>query len=145
MTKKAAKTQTQAQTQTTEGATEPAKKSNHVQRILEQRKKDAKIDPLLESQFGAGRLYAAISSRPGQSGRSDGYILEGKELEVNVSALWPHDHCVDVGSVLHQENSNREAETCARCMSTLSFVGDFYRKRWHGLYVVRRASIVMRA
>lgn len=27
------------------------------------------------------RLYAAISSRPGQCGRCDGYILEGKELE----------------------------------------------------------------
>ena len=44
---------------------------------------EAKIDPLLESQFAAGRLYASISSRPGQSGRADGYILEGKELEVN--------------------------------------------------------------
>ena len=43
---------------------------------------DAKIDPLLETQFAAGRLYACISSRPGQSGRADGYILEGKELEV---------------------------------------------------------------
>lgn len=43
---------------------------------------DAKIDPLLETQFAAGRLYAAISSRPGQSGRADGYILEGRELEV---------------------------------------------------------------
>jgi small subunit ribosomal protein S8e len=86
VTKKAAKTQ--AQTQPTEGADEPAKKSKHVQRILEERKKDAKIDPLLESQFGAGRLYAAISSRPGQSGRGDGYILEGKELEVRILALW---------------------------------------------------------
>ena len=44
---------------------------------------DAKIDSLLETQFAAGRLYAAISSRPGQSGRADGYILEGKELEVS--------------------------------------------------------------
>jgi ribosomal protein S8E len=43
---------------------------------------DAKVDPLLESQFAAGRLYATISSRPGQSGRADGYVLEGKELEV---------------------------------------------------------------
>jgi len=43
---------------------------------------DAKIDLLLESQFAAGRLYASIASRPGQSGRADGYILEGKELEV---------------------------------------------------------------
>jgi len=28
-----------------------------------------------------GRLYAKITSRPGQSGRADGYLLEGKELE----------------------------------------------------------------
>lgn len=26
-------------------------------------------------------ILASISSRPGQSGRADGYILEGKELE----------------------------------------------------------------
>ncbi|KAF9012451.1 ribosomal protein S8e/ribosomal biogenesis NSA2 [Cyathus striatus] len=60
---------------------EPKKLSNHVQRTLAERKKDAKVDPLLETQFAAGRLYAAISSRPGQSGRADGYVLEGKELE----------------------------------------------------------------
>jgi len=87
VTKKSARAQTQAQTQATEGAAEPAKKSNHLQRILEQRKKDGKIEPLLESQFSAGRLYAAISSRPGQSGRSDGYILEGKELEFYVRKI----------------------------------------------------------
>ncbi|KAG5353740.1 hypothetical protein C0989_002523 [Termitomyces sp. Mn162] len=67
--------------QATDALAEPKKLSNHVQRTLDERKKDAKIDPLLESQFAAGRLYAAISSRPGQSGRADGYILEGKELE----------------------------------------------------------------
>jgi hypothetical protein len=27
-----------------------------------------------------GRLYACLASRPGQSGRADGYILEGPEL-----------------------------------------------------------------
>ena len=27
-----------------------------------------------------GRVYARISSRPGQSGRADGYLLEGNEL-----------------------------------------------------------------
>ena len=47
---------------------------------------DAKVDPLLETQFAAGRLYACISSRPGQSGRADGYILEGKELEVSLAS-----------------------------------------------------------
>ena len=54
---------------------------------------DAKIDNLLEAQFGAGRLYATISSRPGQVGRADGYILEGKELEVGLK-LWPLVFCV---------------------------------------------------
>ncbi|KAF3482879.1 40S ribosomal protein S8 [Arthroderma uncinatum] len=39
-----------------------------------------KVDPALEKQFEAGRLYAVVSSRPGQSGRVDGYILEGEEL-----------------------------------------------------------------
>ena len=28
-----------------------------------------------------GRMYAKITSRPGQHGRADGYLLEGKELE----------------------------------------------------------------
>ena len=62
---------------------EEKKLSNHAQRKVDERKKDAKVDPLLESQFAAGRLYAVISSRPGQCGRADGYILEGKELEVS--------------------------------------------------------------
>ncbi|KAJ7901972.1 ribosomal protein S8e/ribosomal biogenesis NSA2 [Mycena olivaceomarginata] len=68
-------------------AAEPVKLSNHAQRSLDEKKKDAKIDPLLESQFAAGRLYASISSRPGQSGRADGYVLEGKELEFYLRKL----------------------------------------------------------
>jgi small subunit ribosomal protein S8e len=44
---------------------------------------ESKIDSAIEHQFSAGRLYAVISSRPGQSGRADGYILEGRELEVS--------------------------------------------------------------
>ncbi|KAG2339731.1 40S ribosomal protein S8 [Suillus weaverae] len=71
----------------TAATAEEEKKSNHLQRIIAERKQDAKIDPLLESQFSAGRLYACISSRPGQSGRGDGYILEGKELEFYVRKL----------------------------------------------------------
>ena len=39
------------------------------------------VEQALEDQFTAGRVMAAISSRPGQCGRADGYILEGKELE----------------------------------------------------------------
>jgi small subunit ribosomal protein S8e len=39
-----------------------------------------KLDPALIDQFKTGRVYAKISSRPGQSGRCDGYIVEGEEL-----------------------------------------------------------------
>jgi len=39
-----------------------------------------KVENALEKQFEAGRLYAVIASRPGQSGRVDGYVLEGDEL-----------------------------------------------------------------
>mmetsp|Transcript_32878 Transcript_32878/g.75705 ORF Transcript_32878/g.75705 Transcript_32878/m.75705 type:complete len:208 (-) Transcript_32878:112-735(-) len=38
-------------------------------------------DEHFREQFNQGRLLASISSRPGQSGRADGYLLEGKELE----------------------------------------------------------------
>lgn len=40
-----------------------------------------KVDPKIEEQLVTGRLLAVISSRPGQAGRADGYILEGSELE----------------------------------------------------------------
>ncbi|KAL6219884.1 hypothetical protein ACLB2K_007643 [Fragaria x ananassa] len=45
------------------------------------------LDPHIEEQFGGGRLLACISSRPGQCGRADGYILEGKKLEFYVKKL----------------------------------------------------------
>ncbi|XP_033640227.1 40S ribosomal protein S8-like [Asterias rubens] len=57
------------------------KRSKKAAKKYEERKKTAKISSLLEDQFGTGRLLACISSRPGQCGRADGYILEGKELE----------------------------------------------------------------
>lgn len=44
------------------------------------RQKEYKVDPAVEAQFPTGKLLAIISSRPGQSGRADGYILEGPEL-----------------------------------------------------------------
>jgi len=56
------------------------KKSKHVKRKLAKRAPASKIDTQLIDQFATGRLYARISSRPGQSGRCDGYILEGQEL-----------------------------------------------------------------
>lgn len=60
---------------------EAATQSNHVKRKLKQRNVGHKLDQLLDDQFAVGRLYACISSRPGQCGRADGYILEGRELE----------------------------------------------------------------
>jgi len=56
------------------------KKSRHVQFKQKARLARQKLDPALEEQFQSGRLLAAISSRPGQSGRCDGYVLEGDEL-----------------------------------------------------------------
>lgn len=60
---------------------ETVAKSNHVQRKMAKRQAERTLDPLLDEQFASGRFIACISSRPGQSGRCDGYILEGKELE----------------------------------------------------------------
>jgi len=60
---------------------EPVKKSKAVEKKQAERySAQGKVDPVLEKQFEAGRLYAVIASRPGQSGRADGYILEGEEL-----------------------------------------------------------------
>ena len=63
------------------------KKSNSVKRKLEGLQKDRVIDQKVADQFNSGRLYACISSRPGQSGRVDGYILEGAELEFYLKKL----------------------------------------------------------
>jgi len=58
-----------------------SKKSDHLKLKLSKRRTGHPVlDPNLADQFNSGRLYACISSRPGQSGRSDGYILEGEEL-----------------------------------------------------------------
>jgi len=65
----------------TKEATEEKKLSNSVKEKHEERvKKMGKVESALEKQFEAGRLYAVVASRPGQSGRCDGYILEGDEL-----------------------------------------------------------------
>ncbi|OIW27164.1 ribosomal protein S8e [Coniochaeta ligniaria NRRL 30616] len=61
--------------------TEEVKKSNSVEKKQAARfAAGGKVDAALEKQFEAGRLYAVVASRPGQSGRVDGYILEGEEL-----------------------------------------------------------------
>jgi len=56
-------------------------RSKRNQKKYTTRQQNAKIEAALEEQFTTGRLYACIASRPGQVGRCDGYVLEGKELE----------------------------------------------------------------
>jgi len=65
----------------TKETTEQPAKSQKVQDKLAERQKNRVIDPKVAEEFAQQRLLACISSRPGQSGRADGYILEGKELE----------------------------------------------------------------
>ncbi|CAG0885866.1 unnamed protein product [Cyprideis torosa] len=57
------------------------KRSKRAEKKYKERQKHAKVEPALEEQFMTGRVYACLSSRPGQCGRADGYVLEGKELE----------------------------------------------------------------
>ncbi|CAI6339561.1 unnamed protein product [Periconia digitata] len=67
---------------------EEKKKSNSIQKKQAERvKTSGKIENAVEKQFEAGRLYAVVASRPGQSGRLDGYILEGEELAFYSRAL----------------------------------------------------------
>nr|ABX44780.1 putative 40S ribosomal protein RPS8 [Flustra foliacea] len=63
------------------------KRSHKTQKKYDERKKTAFVDPAVEEQFVAGKLYACISSRPGKCGRSDGYILEGQELQFYVRKM----------------------------------------------------------
>ncbi|KAJ9594285.1 hypothetical protein L9F63_014290 [Diploptera punctata] len=57
------------------------KRSKKVEKKYKTRQRLAKVEPALEEQFQSSRVLACISSRPGQCGRADGYLLEGKELE----------------------------------------------------------------
>jgi len=60
---------------------EEVKKSKSVEKKQAARyQSEGKVESAIEKQFESGRLFAVISSRPGQSGRADGYILEGEEL-----------------------------------------------------------------
>jgi small subunit ribosomal protein S8e len=46
-----------------------------------------KLDSNLADLFQSGKLLARVASRPGQCGRCDGYVLEGKELEFYSKAM----------------------------------------------------------
>jgi small subunit ribosomal protein S8e len=45
------------------------------------------LESALAEQFEKGRLYAKISTSPGQCGSADGYILEGEELAFYVKKI----------------------------------------------------------
>jgi len=51
------------------------------------RQKNRHLENALESQLTTGRIYVCVTSRPGQTGRCDGYVLEGKELEFYLKKL----------------------------------------------------------
>merc|ERR1712126_322869 len=57
------------------------KRSKKAAKKYAERQRESRVEQALVDQFMTGRVLAAISSRPGQCGRSDGYVLEGKELE----------------------------------------------------------------
>jgi small subunit ribosomal protein S8e len=70
-----------------DAAADAKKRSKHVLAILKKRQANRVIDQHVADQFAAGRLLGCIVSRPGQSGRADGYILEGKELEFYIKKM----------------------------------------------------------
>lgn len=72
-----------------EGKTEVAEKkaSKRQLRNYARRARQYTIEKALAEQFLTGKLLACISSRPGQVGRADGYIIEGKELEFYMRKL----------------------------------------------------------
>ena len=67
--------------------TEAKKQSKAVVKEIASRQDARVLDPNVNSQFDTGRLLACISSRPGQCGRCDGFVLEGKELEFYVKRM----------------------------------------------------------
>merc|ERR1711988_9733 len=66
---------------------EEKKQSKSVEKKIASRQDMKILDPNLNSQFDTGRLLACIASRPGQCGRCDGFVLEGKELEFYVKRM----------------------------------------------------------
>ncbi|KAF8819550.1 ribosomal protein RPS8 [Cardiosporidium cionae] len=67
-------------TSTTPEPTVETKQSNRVLAKHKSRLSGTQLETKMAEQFNTGRLMACISSRPGQSGRCDGYLLEGDEM-----------------------------------------------------------------
>jgi len=60
---------------------DPKKFSKQQINQFRRRRAKQKLPENIAAQFKNGRLLASISSKPGQVGRADGYILEGDELD----------------------------------------------------------------
>jgi small subunit ribosomal protein S8e len=45
------------------------------------------LETAVAEQFEKGRLYAKVSTSPGQVGSADGYIIEGEELAFYVKKM----------------------------------------------------------
>merc|ERR1712146_790320 len=70
-----------------EGEDEETKKSSHVLRKLKGRQATRTLDPQLDDQFSTGRLYACISSRPGQSGAATATSSRARSSNSTPSSL----------------------------------------------------------
>ena len=69
------------------------KRSKNVQSKLDARNKGHEVKKNVKSQFQSGRLFALITSRPGQCGRAGwNFILEGKELDFYVKKMQKKKH-----------------------------------------------------
>merc|ERR1711981_1210489 len=62
-----------------DAVTESVKRSSHVTRKLAARDAAHTLAREMDHQFVKGRLLAKVTSRPGQSGRCDGFLIEGLE------------------------------------------------------------------
>jgi small subunit ribosomal protein S8e len=55
--------------------------------VRKQREKMVEVPENLLNYFKSGKLLACVSSKPGQVGRADGYLLEGEELDFYQKAI----------------------------------------------------------
>lgn len=63
------------------------KASPKLQREWVRRRRNHKVEKAIADQLREGRVLARMTSRPGQSGRADGIVLEGAELQFYLKRL----------------------------------------------------------
>ncbi|PJF18517.1 40S ribosomal protein S8 [Paramicrosporidium saccamoebae] len=115
---------------------EAKKVSSSVARKHTDRTEDAKVEQHVNDQFNTGRLYAAITSRPGQSGRCDGTSSKIIHLSHSKALLlawvsWPCLVCMtknqvsDVQAVVlcgpgHRLSPLTDEEKLPKCMLNIA-------------------------